>query len=340
MSRTSLRNLGLALLIGLLFGLSPHTSAQRVAVKTAGGVLVALAAFAAAWWLERRRPPAPAPVSRGGGPAAALPTLAWVTLGLALLLFLPAAGGLYRHYTEDIWTNGHGLFVIPVVVALALATLRREPPAAPEPSAWGYPLLAAGLILLVLDAAVVTLHMSVIGFVLVLAGLSLLFLGARSTRALAFPLLLLLFLLPLPTSLAMPLGLTEATAAGSATLLQAVGLQVERNGTVLQLPEFVYGVSADCSGFSAFYAAVCVALVLGYGSRSPWRLAVLLLAAWPLAALGSIVRTTVAMSLWEVAGSGFHMLPFHGLSGIAGFWLAVTPLFLLADWPKVRENFS
>ena len=67
---------------------------------------------------------------------------------------------------------------------------------------------------------------------------------------------------------------------------------------------------------------------------------VLLLAAWPLAALGSILRTAVAMSLWEVAGSGFHMLPFHGLSGIAGFWLAVTPLFLLADWRRVRATFS
>ena len=115
---------------------------------------------------------------------------------------------------------------------------------------------------------------------------------------------------------------------------------MERNGTVLQLPEFVYGVSAECSGFSAFYAAVCVALVLGYGSRSPLRLALLLLAAWPLAVLGSSLRTAAAMAVWEVAGKSFHGLPFHGLSGIVGFWLAVTPLFLLADWRKVRETFS
>ena len=99
-------------------------------------------------------------------------------------------------------------------------------------------------------------------------------------------------------------------------------------------------IAADCSGVSAFYGAVAVALVLGFASRSPRRLVLLLLAAWPLAALGSILRTSVAMSVWELTGRSFHTLPFHGLSGIAGFWFAVIPLFLLADWRRVRETFS
>lgn len=341
MKRATLWNLALAVLIGVLFGVSPHTSANRVPIKIAGGVAIGIAALVLLPRLRAPGPPAPAPGEAcAGKPTGHVPRLLWVALTLAALVFLPAAAGLYRHFTEDIWTNGHGLFVLPAVAALALATLRRDPSPSPESSAWGYLPLALGLVLIVLDSAVGTLHMSIVGLLLLLVGLSLLVLGPRRTRSLAFPLLLILFLAPLPTSLSMPLGLTEATAAGTASLLQALGVPVLREETLLLLPRFEYGVSANCSGFSALYAAVGFALVLGYVGRSRLRSLVLLLATWPLAVLASILRSAAIVTIWEVAGHSFHETPLHGLSGIAAFWLVMGVLFLMAGPRRLREAFS
>jgi exosortase len=334
-----LRNLGLAVLIGVLAGVSPHTSATRPIVKIAGGVAVGSLVFVLAAWL-RAPQRSGADDATAGGADAGVPLLVWVVLALTALLFLPAATGLYSYYTEDIWTNGHGLFMPLVVVALSRAILRRDSSPPGAPCVWGYVPVAAGLVLLVLDGAVGTLHISVLGLLLLLVGLSLLVLGAHRTRSLAFPLLLIVFLIPLPTSLAMPLGLTEATAAGAASVLGAVGVPVLRDGTVLVMPNMQYGVSANCSGFSAFYAVVAVALVLGYASSSWLRLALLLLAAWPLVALANALRTAGIVVIWEVMGPRFHQTPLHGLSGIAAFWLVMLVLFLMADRRALREAFS
>lgn len=334
------KDLALAALIGVLFGLSPHTSATRPSIKIAGGVIAGIGVFL--WRLRARRL---RPVE--GGPARAraetpgsLPPLVWLALALPGLLFVPAALRLFQHYTEDIWTNGHGLFVPLVSAGLALAILRRDPSPEPESAAWGSLPIGVGLALLVLDSAVATLYASVLGLLLLLFGMSLVLLGARRTRALAFPLLLLLFLIPLPTSLAMPLGLNQATASGTALVFEAFGSPVTLIDTVLERPSGLFGISAHCSGFSAFYAAVALACVLGYCGGSAMRFALLLLAVWPLVAVANILRTAVIVKIWEAVGAGFHTTPWHGLSGIAAFWLVMLGLLLMADWRALRESFA
>jgi exosortase len=334
-NRALWKDLGFALLIGVLFGLSPHTSAGRTTVKIAGGILIGVAVLGVRLWSRRGGRAAEDPP-----PGERVPALAWAVLALTGVLFLPAAGSLFRHFTEDIWTNGHGLFVPVVSFLLAAAILRRDPSREPESTPWGWLPLGLGLGLLVIDAGAVTIHLSVVGLVLLLLGLSLLLLGPRRTRSLAFPILLLLFLIPLPTSLAMPLGLNQVTAAGTAAVFNAFGSPAVLSETVIERPYGLFGVSAHCSGFSAFYAALVLACVLGWASGSWKRTALLLLAVWPVAALASIVRTVLIVMIWESVGPRFHATPWHGLSGIAAFWGVVFVFFLLADRRALRERMA
>jgi exosortase len=332
-SRTLAWDLGFALLVGVAVGASPHTSAHRLATKLVGGLLAGAATLGYRRFALRAAPP---PVAVFGRTPPALALL----LVAAALAFAPTAVELYRLYTDSIWWNGHGFFVPLVAGALAFAILRREVGGPEATSAWGFAPLLLGLAFVVVDAAAHTLILGALGLPLFCIGLSMLTLGARRTRALALPLALLFFLVPLPPSLAPALALPKATAAGAGAILDAVGTQVERQGPVLWLPYGAYGVSNNCSGFSAFYAGLAFALLLGGCSRSWPRSALLLLAVWPLTWLANVARTTVVVALCGRFGVEFLLTPFHGLSGIATFWLVMGGLWLLADTRAVRKAFA
>jgi exosortase len=317
--------------VGLAFGLSPLTGAARTLPSIIGGCLAAGLVFALR--------------SRGSRPAQPLltprvPPLGWA-LALALAaVFAPTAAGLHAWYTESVWRNGHGFFVPILMVLLALPVLRRDAAAAPESSAWGWPPFAAGLALVVLDSGVGILHLGVIGLELVLVGASLLLLGARRTRALALPLALGLFLLPLPTSLTGWLHFPLATAAATETLVEWAGLPVLRSGTVLVLPASVFGVTIRCSGFSAFYAGLGLALVLGWCGRSRLRAAWLVLSVWPVVWAINSLRSAVLVYICEVRGIDMLHTPLHGLSGIAAFLAVMLILYLMSDRRAVREALA
>jgi exosortase len=333
MSRATVGDLGLALLIGAAVGAGPHTSAHRLIPSVLGGVLAAALTLVLRIRARRSRLPRAALLEP--------PSLLLVLLLFgAALVFAPTVVDLFPIYTDSIWRNGHGLFVPLVMGARAWATLRREPSTGEESSPWGLAPLALGLGLAVVDSAVHTVYLGTLGIIVFLVGLSLLLLGARRTRALALPLALGLLLLPLSTSLAQALHLPEATAAGVELALEAFGTPVERDQRVLWMPQFVYGVSDNCSGFSSFYAGLGAAVVLGYYGGSRLRAALLLLAVWPLAWLTNVARLLVVIEICERHGIALLHTPIHGLSGIVAFWAVPAGLWLLADRRAIREALT
>ena len=267
--------------------------------------------------------------------------MVWVTLLLAAVVFAPTAALLYDEYTASIWTNTHGLFVPLAVVYLGVAILRRETNREEESSAWGFLPIVMGLALVVLDSGARTAVLGALGIAISLPGFSLLLLGARRTRALALPLFLAFFLVPLhPAHLADLFYFQTGTAAGMVPLLESLGLPVFREGTVLTLPQDVFGISANCSGYPTFYGVMGVAVVFAAYSRSRLRAVLLLLAPWPLTLLANILRSSTLVALCAHRGIGFLDTPFHGVSGIAAFWLALGGLLLMADWPTLRKSLA
>jgi exosortase/archaeosortase family protein len=90
-------------------------------------------------------------------------------------------------------------------------------------------------------------------------------------------------------------------------------------------------VVEECSGFSALYAAVTVALVLAYLSRSWVRRVVILGVAFPLAILCNVARVVTLAILGEAHGYDVLDTPIHPLSGYASFVLGLALLFLFAE---------
>ena len=334
LSRPSRTDLGFAALVGTLFALSPLTGSARLLPSLALGTFAGVATLVA-----RMRRPRAAVVPRPS--VLAMPSLpVWSVLFLTAAVFAPTLHWLYEQSTHNIWRNGHGVFVPFFVILLARHVLRRDPDAREESSAWGFAFLVPGLALAVVDTAVRSHYLGAFGFLLALPGLSLLLLGARRTRAIAFPLALTLLLIPLPPSFENTIGLTSATADTAGSILDALGLPVDRHESLLRLPNDLIEIGQNCSGLSALHASFAFAILLAGTARSRARRLLLLAVAYPVVVLFNGLRAVVLVMLVLRYGPGVLHLPLHGLSGIATFAGALLTLWLLADRPAFREAIS
>jgi exosortase len=329
------QNLLLAAGVGFLVGASPFTS-DELGPSIVAGVLAGAAVLA----YRARTTPITEPEPR----AQPRPTATLVWLGVSLLLFAavfaPTFAWLWERWTASIWQNAHGIFVPVVMIFLAHQILRRERDGAEESSAWGFVFLGAGLLLALLDAGARTRYLSALGLVVALPGLSLLFLGARRTRNIAVPLLLGLFMIPIPNAVATHLYLKRATAVGVEPLVELFGISVWREGTLLHLPNDQFVVSDACSGFATLYAAVAVSVVLAWHSRSKLRSLGILAAAWILAPAFNVVRTLMLVVLTHRFGDVIIESPIHEASGVVAFWCILGILFLMADREGLRRAFG
>jgi exosortase len=251
----------------------------------------------------------------------------WILL--AILVFAPTIYWLWQRWTMSVWQNIHGMFIPFVVAYFILEELRSDQIVDAEQSVWGFLFLIPGLGMIVLDSAIRTQLLSAFGMVVCLPGLSLLLLGRRRTRALAFVWVLAFFMLPIPAAFIerFNLLLRRITAVGAEPVLALVGVSVGRVDTTLFIPKGPFSIADACSGFSPLYASVTLALVLAYMSPSWPRRVVTLGAAFPITMACNILRAVLLVLMVERWGSGIMNTVWHPASGmlsaIAGMALLV-----------------
>lgn len=322
-----------SVLLGTVFAASPLSGSARPGVSIAGGFLAGGAIFGYRHLSRQRQSAAPevaAPLFEIAAPAARV----WALLAGTAVVFLPTLWWLFEQYTEAIWRNGHGLFVPIIMVLLAWSRLRGDESRAEESSPWGIPFLLFGALLATIDSALHSGFLGALGLVIALPGLSLLLLGSRRTRAIAFPLALGVFLIPLPEKLPDPLGLPSATADLAVPILKAFGIPVLRNQTVFVLPTDVFLISTNCSGVSTFYAAVFFALILAAQAGTWMRRIAILLSPWPVTVGVNGIRSACLLALCHRYGIRLLDTPIHGLTGIGTFWAVMIIIYLLSGRPK------
>jgi len=334
----TLRDLVWAVLIGVLIAISPQSSS-----KTSVSVLCGVLTIPAVLYYRRRYPrPADRPplFSRA-------PMLLWAIVVTYLLLYSSVFFWLGEQYTHGIWWNGHSLFVPLLMVALTDRILRSDVAqaqgtgaTAADSSAWGLPLIAAGVACVVVDCGIRSQYLSLFGLLLCLPGFSLLLLGPRRTRLLWLPLTLSLFLIPISTRVVEDLYLPQLISRGIVATADLFGLPAVRVETTVSIAAGGFNVSEDCSGFGGVYASLCVALVLAAYSRSRGRIALLFTAPWLLAIAINIPRGFVLLLGVKFLGMDFLTSIWHTASGIVACWIALAAMLWLADWRTLREQLA
>jgi exosortase len=250
-------------------------------------------------------------------------------LGLALLLvYAPSIQRLVWQWRFDD-DMGHGFFV-PVVAAYIAWRKRSELRAIPlEPCWWGLAIMLFGAAQALVGSMGAELFLSRTALLESLVGLLLLTTGRRMTRALAFPLFLLCFMIPIPAivyaRITFPLQLIASRAAEFA--FQVLQVPVLRDGNVLELPEKTLSVVEACSGIRSLLSLSFLGLVYGYFTDTRWWVRVLLfVAVLPIAIAANATRVTITGLLAqyrpELSGGAFH-----SFEGWVIFMLALGMLF-------------
>lgn len=331
------RELALGAAVTGLLAVSPFTPAAWVPSFALG----ALGGAAVVGWRLWQRWQAPEADASSDSLRLEVPRRVWLALAALALVFAPTFAWLFEQWRGNVWNNAHGMLVPVLMGYLAYQALRRDEPQPEDvPSPWGYAFVGPGLALLALDTALRTQYLAVAGLLLVLPGVSLLLLGVRRTRLLRVPLVLSIFMIPVPNTVATHLFLREITTSLVSPVIAAMGIPVLREDTVLFLPNATFLVADACSGFSALYAAVGISIVLAAGARSWSRKALLLAAAFPLAVACNVARVTFLVVAAHTYGLGLLDTPFHTGSGVASFWAVIVLLFLISDRESLRQRYA
>jgi len=160
----------------------------------------------------------------------------------------------------------------------------------------------------------------------------LLLFGWSRLRALAFPLAILLLMIPLPAPVfdRLEFPLRNATSVLSEVLIRAAGIPVVREGNLLTLSNIVLEVARECSGIRSTIALVTISLVFGYvpESRSWSRLLVAALTV-PVVILTNSIRVAATAVSTHYYGPAAARGFVHDLYGWLAFAAAFAIMFLL-----------
>jgi exosortase len=198
------------------------------------------------------------------------------------------------------WTDedmSHG-FLVPFVILWIVWRERERWQSLPtEPSWWGLAFLALAAGLQFAGALGVGLFAGSLAFLLSVAGAVLCLGGFKWLRALAFPLVLAVFMLPklaiVYNQATLPLQLLASRLA--AGILTTAGIGVIREGNILDVGGHRVAVVEACSGIRYLLSLGFMAVVFGYVADSKtWMRLALLLAAIPVAILANGVRVAAA----------------------------------------------
>ena len=245
------------------------------------------------------------------------------------MLFWPVIAKLvYDWGINDNYSHG---YLIPPLAAYLVWERRHQLAAAPVRRSWlGLVVVAGSLVVLLAGLLGAELFLTRLAMLGTLTGGVLFVLGWRHLQMLAFPLGILLLMIPIPAILfnqvVFPLQLVASQAGEVA--LSAAGIPVLREGNIITLANTTLEVAEACSGIRSLVSLLTLAIVFGYFTdpRSGVRAAIAL-SAIPVAIVANALRvagTGIAAHYYGTAAAeGF----FHSFSGWIVFIAAFAMLF-------------
>lgn len=248
--------------------------------------------------------------------------------GAFIALFWPVFQGLELDWRLPTYSHG---YLIPLLAGYALWQRRAIWQQPMQPSYWGWPLLLAALLLLVLGVGIGEAFMQRVALVLTLLGLTLTLAGSAYLKKLAFPIGMLFLAIPLPYVihkwLAYHLRFWDAQVAFDA--VQALGVVAYLDSPFIIIPGMVLEVADDCSGIFSIISLTALAAIyaqMGPDDRPAWKKWAIFLAAIPISIAANVLRIILVVALAYYWGPQALDMDFHTTQAIFNFLIGVAML--------------
>ena len=257
---------------------------------------------------------------------------AWLAWAAAGVLLLALYGQIAASLASDWWNEpnaSHGLLVPPLAAYIAWKRKHLTLSLPVEPTLRGLFWIVGGCLVLLIGKLGAEFFLSRISMVILLTGFVYTFWGKRRLKTLAFPLVLLATMVPLPVivynSLAQPLQLFASHVATG--IAQWAGVSIYQEGNVIQLATTTLGVEEACSGLRSLSALVVMALLLGFlVCRRPLVRVLLVALAVPIAIFVNVLRVAGTAILAD-HNPEFAMGFYHTFSGWLIFLMGIALVF-------------
>ena len=274
-----------------------------------------------------------------------------------LLMFIGLAGlyvPTYWDLSHGIWRqdeNAHGPVVFLIFIYLIIRQGKETFNCPYKPcNISGYSCLFIGLLLYILGRSQSIILLEVGSQIPIFAGILLLMQGAKSLRKAWFPLVYLVFMLPLP-------GIVVDTLTGilkqwvsfvAVEILYDVGYPIARDGVIIIVAQYKLLVANACSGLNSMFSLSAIGLLYMYltGRSSRIYNGLMLISILPIAFLSNIVRIMILILITYYFGSAAGQGFMHSFAGTVLIIVAILMLFMLDSLivrlvlPNIRSNSS
>lgn len=257
----------------------------------------------------------------------------WPILTAFALLFGPT----YYDLSRGVWNTSqesHGPFIIMASLWVLsklwprLNALERQPAYIA-----GYAVLLSGLFLYIIGRSQSLLAVEVFSQIPILVAIMLLTVGPAGLRLCWFPLLFLMFVVPLPGWImdTVTLPLKRRVSDIVTNSLSYFGYPVAQNGVVIYISQYQLLVADACSGINSLYSLSAIGLFYVYMAKTMHNLnrLILLVLTLPVAFFANVLRVFVLVLITYYFGDGVAQSFIHDFSGLFLFVMSLILLFVI-----------
>jgi exosortase A len=242
-------------------------------------------------------------------------------------------------YSNDDYT--HGFLVVPLSLFIVWLKRHEISETAIDPSWWGmvFGVLTLLIYLFAYLAEIKTL--ASISIILLIVSAVVFLFGFQVLGRIAFPILILLFMIPIPSQIYSTLtGPLQLFVSKTSTFVsELAGVPIYSAGNVIYLPEMTFQLVQACSGLRSLISLSALCAVFGYLTLQSNALRLtLIIACMPVAVVVNIFRVVILIFASYYLRLDLAFGAAHTILGTVVFLLALSLLAairrLLTFWDK------
>lgn len=201
-----------------------------------------------------------------------------------------------------------------------------------RPDATGYLILLAGIFLLFLGNLAHENFLMRVSFLFVISGIIITLLGWVYYKAFLFPIAFLIFMIPIPSILLQKITfpLQLLVSQSSQQVLGVIGVPMLREGNIIILSNARLEVAEACSGIRSLMSLLALGAIVAYFThKDRLKQAIIVFSCIPLAIIVNVMRVVITVILTERYGSSVAEGLSHSFGGLITFFVALILLLII-----------